>query len=97
MGSRIDLLRRAGLAAGGVAIELCGLAGTEQYHAFHHLAHLGGRERGEHAMRAGRQGIGQLFPGLERQCDRRLSIVRPIHLAGHEHARRQIDASVGDG
>ena len=36
----IDFLRGAGFAAGGVAVELRWLAGAEQHHALHHLAHL---------------------------------------------------------
>ena len=59
MGLRIDFLRGAGFAAGGVAVELRRFAGAEEDNALHHLAHLGGGERGDDAMRAGGQGIGQ--------------------------------------
>ena len=63
MGGRIDLLRGAGLAAGGVSIELRRLAGAVEHDAFHHLAHLRCGHGGDHAMRAGRQRIGQLLAG----------------------------------
>ena len=64
MRDRIDLLRGAGFAAGGVAVELRGFAGAVEDHAFHHLAHLGGGHLGDDAMRAGRQRIGQLSARL---------------------------------
>ena len=62
---RINLLRGARLAAGGVAVELRRLAGAEQDHAFHHLAHLRGGQSRDDAVRARRQRIGQLIARLE--------------------------------
>ena len=99
MCGRVDLLRRAGLAARGVTVELRRLAGTVENHAFHHLAHLRRGHGRDHAMRARRQRIGQLAAGLEWRCLRcgqRLFIVRSINLPRHQHARRQVDAAIGD-
>ena len=98
MRGRIDFLRRAGLAAGGVAVELSRSAGTVEHHAFHHLAHFGGGHRGEDTMRSGRQRIGQLTARLERRWRRGrcFAVCRSIHLPRQQHARGQIDAAVGD-
>ena len=60
---RIDLLRRAGLATGGVAVEPRLLARAVNHHALHHLAHLGRGHGGDDAARAGRQRIGKLMAG----------------------------------
>ena len=47
---RIDLLRRAGFAGIGVAVEDRPSRRPEQHHAFHHLLHLGRGHRRNHAM-----------------------------------------------
>ncbi len=53
MRQHIDLLRGAGLASGGVAIQRRHLSRAKQHHAFHHLAHLGRSHGGDHAMGTG--------------------------------------------
>src|ERR1039458_785018 len=103
MRGRIDLLSGAGFAARGVAVELRLPTGAVEHHPLYHLAHLGRGERGEHAMRAWGQGIGQLASRLEWRRQQRRQLRRGgllaigVYLARHEHVRRQIDSAVGDG
>ena len=60
----IDLLRGAGFAAGGVAVELRGLAGAEEHDAFHHLAHLRGGQVEMTRCAPGGRGLGRSRRGL---------------------------------
>ncbi len=89
-------MRRAGLAGGAVSVQLSGVAGTVQHHAFHHLAHLGRCHFRDHTMRP----VGKRVRQLTRRMKRRRPQIRvAAQLFGTlEHdMRRQIDTAVGDG
>jgi len=52
MRGRIDLLRRTGLAACAVPVQLRGRSGALGHDALHHGAHLGRRQFPDYAVRA---------------------------------------------
>ena len=95
MRGRIDLLRRSGLAAGAVSIQLRGFAGSLDYDALHHGAHLGRRQLLDHAVRAVRQRCWKLVRGTEgRGLQPRVALVLIGGL--QQDVRRHVHAAIGD-